>query len=74
MVAIGLDVMFKFPAALLVHIAGIPFASKLGNRISAPMNENTEFGVLIPFRHLIGRQGLPVIVIGSGLDDFFDFL
>ena len=50
---------------LLIHVAGIPLVLRAGNGIDAPMNEDAEFGILIPLRHLEAAQGIPVGAKGA---------
>ena len=66
--------MLIFPAALYVHIARIPLAAECGYGIYAPVNENAEFGVYVPFRNAVLLQGIPRILVFSVFDDIVNFL
>ena len=72
--AVCLDMMFKFGAALNVHIAGIPFICKSRNTENAPVNENAEFCSPVPFGYGIGRERAPLICVGPLGDDRIYFI
>ena len=71
--AVGLDVMLKLPAALNVHVAGIPFAAEGGHGVNAPVDEDAELGVPVPLRGLEGAQGFPVVLVGALRDHAVNF-
>jgi hypothetical protein len=49
-----------FGGAPLIHGSWIPFIAESWDGIDAPMNENPEFGVSVPFGNLILLKGVPV--------------
>src|SRR5579863_9461068 len=58
--AVGCDVMLVFVRTLVVHVARIPFVSKRWNGINAPVNEDPELRVLVPFGNCVGLERLPI--------------
>ncbi len=57
---------------LLVHIAGIPFVFRAGDRVDTPVNEDAEFGVLIPLGNFVVAKSFPVRGVGAGGDLLID--
>src|SRR5580693_7390944 len=54
------QVMFVFVGTLAIHVARVPLATECGYGIDAPVNEDAELRVLIPFGDLIFLQRFPV--------------
>lgn len=69
MVAIGLFVMGIFRCPFEVHVPGIPLVSKGRNGVNAPMDEDAELGVVIPFGGLVVAQRFPCVRIRAVGDD-----
>ena len=65
MLPIGCNMMLILRRTLDVHIAGIPFAAEGRNTVDAPVDKDTEFGVLIPRGNPIGGQRFPGVLIGT---------
>ena len=63
MLSIGFNVMLIFCTVLHIHISGIPLICKGRHAENSPVDKNPEFGLPVPFRNLICRQGMPVILI-----------
>ena len=57
-----------------VHITWIPFVVEGGNRIDAPVNEDPELRILIPFRHLVGFERFPIRLEWTLLGDRVNLL
>ena len=53
---IGLQVVFVLGRILDIHLARIPFAAEGGDGIDAPVDEDAELGVEIPFRDFLRFQ------------------
>ena len=62
--AVGLHVVFVGRGALDVHIPGVPLVVVSGHAVNAPVDENAEFGVLIPLGGLPVGQGFPGVGVG----------
>src|SRR5664279_1089818 len=58
--AVRSDLVLVFGSALLIHGSWIPFIAESRDGIDAPMNENPEFCVPVPFGNLILLKGFPV--------------
>src|SRR5579859_6090560 len=67
--AVSRDMVFKFPGFGPVHFAGIPFGAEGGNGVNAPMDEDAEFGVLVPLGNFVLFEGLPVGTKGAAIGE-----
>ena len=63
MTAIRFQMMRICPAAFDIHHARVPFTVKRRNRKDPVMNEDPEPQSVIPLRHLIRRQRIPVVPV-----------
>ena len=61
--AVFLDMMFIFLRTLFIHVARVPFVAESRHAVHAPMDKDSEFGLLVPFRHRISRERLPVVFV-----------
>ena len=55
-----------------VHVPRIPFVAERRDGIRSPVNENSEFCVLIPRRHLIFLQRFPVRTVRAFVVQFIN--
>src|SRR5450631_3023250 len=58
--AVHSDLVLVFVSALLIHGPGIPLIAESWDGIDAPMNENPELCVSVPFGNLVLLKGFPV--------------
>src|SRR5450432_3265546 len=72
--AVGCYVMLVFVRAGHIHIPWIPFIPKRRNGVHAPVNENSEFRVLVPLRHFIAVERLPLRPKRTGVVSLIDLL
>ena len=66
--AVDGKMMFIRLCALHVHIARIPLAAVRRNGINAPVDENAQLRILIPFRIRVRTERFPRIGIGALFD------
>ena len=66
-VVLRVDVVFVLPAALEVHVAGVP-VSVFGLTLRPPVGPDAEFGVAEPFGALPGGEALHRGLPGAGRD------
>ena len=69
---IGGDVVGILGGSLTIHIPGIPFAAKRGHGIDAPMDEDAELGVTVPYGSLVLLQRLPISTVGATINGLID--
>src|SRR5579871_476719 len=67
-------VMDKFLAALLVHVMAIPLISESGDRIHAPVYEDSKLCIPVPLWHVICLERFPIGGKGTGMNDRIDVL
>src|ERR1700729_1750327 len=59
LLAVGGYVVLEGRIAGDVHVAGVPLVGEGGDRVDAPMEEDTEFGVAEPVGGLVAGERVP---------------
>ena len=56
--------------AFIIHHPAIPFAQKCGHAVNAPVNENSEFRLFVPFGNRIFCKTFPFVFVFAVFNDF----
>ena len=68
--SVGGDVVIVFLAALLIHVARIPFIGKSWHAIKTPVDKDAKLAINIPGWHLIAFERFPIGLEGTGRNGY----